>query len=218
MDSLLPPPQNPYVLIKPTVDLEKSVIKSTTKNFARFASKIKACFSFWAKTTGLFVFLLANTAGAVEEIVVYGKRVPTGFYDMTSNSLSNLEMEALYMSAGSRGGMSELDFLKMEWAGQCGYKLHLLREAEKTCMKNTFDHYDVMIDFCDDISTGRLEPSLFIGTPFFGGSVTWTSTSHDYQHCANKADNARGKSQLQCESDFEDAKAKNSTCKGASGW
>ena len=177
----------------------------------------------------LFVFCLLllsialsskTQAGDVEEIVVYGQPVPTGFHHYTSAHMTSSEMRSLYLEQTAyRGGMTPLDQAKMQWAQRCGSMMGRLEEQRYSCVGQTHDYLSLMLGLCNARESGRsIDYGLDISVPFIGASFTWTAPAHGYDYCADQAKNTQEKMKLDCNNEFSRAKRSEKTCQGHYSW
>lgn len=158
---------------------------------------------------------------AIEEVVVYGQRVPTGFYEYTLNlQMSQQEFQSLYTSSGHvQGGLSPLAQAMIQWNNRCGGILGNLMHSFDTCEKLVGEHYLETIDYCAlAANTSSVSFTASINHSFLGGSVTWAPPSHQYSDCVNKATGHRDNLWQACENGFEAAKHARTDCRGAGSW
>lgn len=217
-------PRNlPYVLTKTVAALATSVSTSIT-------SRLKNTFIHCTRALGLLMLFLAasspSLAGDMEEVVVYGQSVPTGFYNWTSGMMSMPELRSLYQATGPGlyGGPSPFEQMKMQWQQRCGHMMANLFDEVEGCVTQTELHLDLMYDICDARASGRsVDYTVSITLPLIrgisaGGAITWTAPSHNYAHCANKAEGHQRTLEGKCVNSFHQARLKERICQGHSGW
>lgn len=195
---------------------------------SNIVSRLKFTFIFHAQALGLLTLLLAvsppSFAGDMEEIVVYGRAVPTGFYHYTSSSMTSGEMRSMYLDQTAyRGGMTLYDQINMQWNQRCGSMMGTLKNQLDTCVDYTHEQLDEMLSICDIRASGRsIDATLSITLPVaeadVGISFTWTAPSHNYEHCADDANNQQIRLEKKCESRLDRAKREERTCQGHHDW
>lgn len=171
---------------------------------------------------GFLTTLIAVAIGsqAVEEVVVYGQRVPIGFNEYISSlGMGQIEHKSLFTSSYSPYGMTPLAHEMMKWHNRCGGILGNLMKSEHSCQELAESHHLDMLAACDAKASGRsVDVTVSGGHPYLGGALTWVAPSHEYAACADQADSRYNGLQEGCKRGFDAAKQADRTCRGASGW
>lgn len=163
-----------------------------------------------------FLFIASSSSYALEEILVRGRPIPSGFYNYSSSHFTSDQMTSLFLSTSYRGGPSLLESEIAKWNTKCGAIGGRINHEHKQCEKDTRADYVEMVKFCATLwdRNWAIEGNADAG--FFGGSITTVWTQNNQASCSTIAGGKRDEELSKCAVDYtEQVNATRDECKGA---